>query len=137
LRHRIIFLVTSVLLGVGACASPMASPTGPHLVDGNWGTAPAVPSGSGIHLSLATNGPIVTGTGQQYAIQYLKDSFTITGRQSTDGTSFSLTFTSDSGTVATHSGHMVGLDEFRLSERAPCSTTGCAPDSLTFVREPS
>jgi hypothetical protein len=136
LRHRIPLLVTSALLGFGACTSPMASPTGPHLLDGDWRTAPAVPSGSGIHLSLATSGPFVTGTGEQSAIQYIKYTFIITGQEVSDGT-FRLTFTSDSGTVATHSGHMVGSDEFRIEwGQAPCPTSTCGPDSLTFARAP-
>ncbi len=137
---RLTFLPSSiVLLSVAACTGStagLASRT--SLLDGNWRTAPALPSGSGIDLSLATNGSIVTGTGHQYVLQYLKYSFTITGRQGSDGTTFSLTLTSDSGAVVTHSGHVVGSDELRMEwEQAPCPTaTGCRPGSLTLVREP-
>jgi len=137
---RLAFLLSSiVLLSVAACTGSTAGlSTRTSRLDGNWRTAPAVPSGSGIDLSLVTNGPIVTGTGHQYVLQYVKYSFTITGRQGSDGTTFSLTLTSDSGTVVTYSGHMVGSDELRVEwGQAPCPTaTGCGPDSLTFVREP-
>lgn len=137
MRHRLLRFVTGALLSVCACTSPVAGRTGPGPLDGNWQTIPFVPSGSGIHLSLTTNGPIVRGTGQQYALQYLRDSFIITGSQAPDGT-FRLAFTSDSGTVATHSGHMVGSDEIRIEwGGSPCpGTSGCAPDSLTFARQP-
>jgi hypothetical protein len=137
---RVILLLFAVLLSVAACAGStagLASSSSP--LDGNWRTAPAVPSGSGIDLSLATTGLIVTGTGHEYALQYLRYSFTISGQQGSDGTTFSLTFASDSGAVFTTSGHMVGSDEFRLAWALPTCTraTGCGGrDSLTFVREP-
>ena len=131
---RLSFLVSSItLLSLAACSGPTARLAGPtSALGGNWRTAPAVPSGSGIDLQLATNGPIVTGAGQEYAILYLKDSFSITGRQGSDGT-FRLTLTSRDGTVGTHGGHLVGSNEFRMWWVQPPS---CGPDSLTFVREP-
>lgn len=138
MRHWLLLVfVASALLGVCACTNPIASRSGPGLLAGNWHTTPFVPSGSGIHLWLATNGPVVTGTGQEYALQYLKDSFAITGSQALDAT-FRLTFTSDSGTVATCSGHMVGSNEFRIEWGLPLcpSPSGCEPDSLTFARQP-
>jgi hypothetical protein len=87
-----------VILNVAACTGSTGGLASPTLrLDGNWRTAPALRSGGGIDLSLATNGLIVTGTGHQYVLQYLKYLFTIAGRQSSDGTTFSLTLTSDSG----------------------------------------
>ena len=137
---RLTFLVSTILLSVGACTGSIAGPSSTSadasstsLLDGNWATqrnASPVPAWNGVGLSLATNGLMVTGTAHQIKLQY-QYSFTITGQQSSDATSFSLTFTSDGGTVATHSGRMVGSDEFRLEwGQEPW------PDSLTFFREP-
>ena len=137
-RMCLSFISSIVLFSVAACTDSIAGPASPpSRLDGNWRTAPVVPSGTGIDLSLATDGLIVTGTGHQYVLQYLKDSFTITGRQSSDGTTFSLTLTSDNGSVGTHSGYMVGSSELRIEwEQPPCpGPARCGPDSLTFVRE--
>ncbi|HEY3114228.1 MAG TPA: hypothetical protein VGJ62_11125 [Gemmatimonadaceae bacterium] len=101
-----LLLISLASLGLSAC-SLRTAPSAP--LAGAWRTAP-IPSGSGIDLSLATSGDIVSGTGHQYNLQYLADSLEVTGRQQ-PGATFRLTLTFGSGTVATYTGQLVGSDE--------------------------
>ena len=119
-------------LGTTACTSPMTGASSP--VQGNWRTAP-IPSGSGIDLSLVSSGQSVSGTGHQYAIQYLRYTFTITGTLERDGT-VRLTLKPDSGSDFTFVGRVVGSDELQGEWGPPqCTPAGCEPESITFTRQ--
>ena len=124
-------LLPIALLGVSAC-TPMTSSTA--RLGGQWRTSP-LPSGSGIDLSLVTSGTTVTGTGHQYVLQYLTNTFTIVGNLDPDRSAFRLTLTSDTGAVVTYTAHIVGADELQ-GEWAPlgCRTTFCQSESITFLR---
>ncbi len=130
-------VLTIGVLGIAACTQPttVSSP-----LQGNWRTAPAIPSGSGIDMSLVTRGSSVSGSGHEYAVQYLRYTFTIAGTLDPDGSTFHLTLTSDSSTTITLSGHMVGSDELQAELGPPVCTPGggggCEPESVTFVRQP-
>src|SRR6267143_229872 len=99
-------LALIVWLGVAACTSPTGSPS---LVAGSWRTA-ALPSGSGIDLSLTTTGQLVEGTGHKQTLQFLADTLSVRGRQQAGGV-FRLTITFGSGATATYSGRLVGRDQ--------------------------
>jgi hypothetical protein len=126
-------VLTIGALGVAACTQPITAAS--SRLQGNWRTA-AIPSGSGIDLSLVTRGSSVSGSGHQYALQYLRYTFTITGTLDPDGSTFRLTLTSDSGTTFTLSGRLVGSDELQGELGPPvCTPAGCEPESVTFVRQ--
>jgi len=101
-----LLLLSLASLGLSACNSG-TGPTAP--LAGAWRTAP-IPSGSGIDLSLAISGNIVSGTGHQYNLQFLADSLEVTGVQQ-PGATFALTLTFGKGTVATYAGQMVGSNQ--------------------------
>ena len=133
MRHRFLPLPIA-LLGISAC-NPVTSP-GARLA-GSWQTSPAVPSGSGINLSLVTNGTTVTGTGHQYALQSLQYTFTIVGNLDPDRSTLRLTLTSDSGAVFTYTAEIVGPDELQGQWAVlDCRVAACQSESLTFVRTP-
>src|SRR6266478_6513370 len=67
-------------LGLAGCSSPTGSSA---LLAGSWRTV-AIPSGSGIDLSLTTSGPQVVGTGHEYALQYLAETLKVRGRRNVD-----------------------------------------------------
>ena len=75
-------LALSVWLGAGACTSSTGSSA---LLAGSWRTI-AIPSGSGIDLSLTAVGQLVVGTGHEYTLQYLADTLRVRGHQQLDGT---------------------------------------------------
>jgi hypothetical protein len=120
-------------LCIAACSHPITAVS--SLVQGDWRTAP-IPSGSGIDLALVSNGQSVSGTGHQYAIQNLRYTFSITGTLDRDGT-VRLTLTSDSASVFTFVGHMVGSDALEGDwGPAVCAPPVCQREPVTFTRQP-
>ncbi len=119
-------LALSVSLGVGACTSSTGSSA---LLAGSWRTV-AIPSGSGIDLSLTTTGQLVVGTGHEYTLQYLADTLRVRGRQQLDGT-FGLDVTFGSGATATYSGRFAGRDQLD----GTWTDAGQSPHSLIFYRQ--
>ncbi len=115
-----------VCLGLASCSLPTGSSS---LLAGSWRTV-AIPSGSGIDLSLTTFGPQVVGTGHEYALQYLADTLSVRGSQKVDGTfRFDLTF--GSGATATYSGRLDGQDQLD----GTWTDAGQSPHSLIFYRQ--
>ena len=115
-----------VWLGLAACTSATGSR---GLLDGSWRTV-AIPSGSGIDLSLTTTGNLVVGTGHEYTLQYLADTLRVRGRQQLDGTfRFDLTF--GSGATATYTGRLDGQDQLD----GTWTDAGQSPHSLIFYRQ--
>jgi hypothetical protein len=113
-------------LGLAACSSPTGSSS---LLAGSWRTV-AIPSGSGIDLSLTTTGPMVVGTGHEYALQYLADTLSVRGSQIFDGT-FRLELTFGRGAIATYSGRLDGQDQLD----GTWTNAGQSPYSLSFFRQ--
>jgi len=113
-------------LGLAACGSPTGSSS---LLAGSWRTV-AIPSGSGIDLSLTTIGPQVVGTGHEYALQYLADTLKVRGSQRVDGT-FRFDVTFGSGATATYSGRPVGQGQLD----GTWTDAGHSPYSLSFYRQ--
>jgi len=86
-----------------------------------------------------TAGSVVSGSGHQYSMQYLRYTFTIAGMIDAPSSTFHLTLASDSGTTFTLSGRFVGSDELQAELGPPVCTPGgggCQPQSLTFTRQP-
>jgi hypothetical protein len=119
-------LAPVVWLSLAACTSPTGSNSP---LAGAWRTAP-LPSGSGIDLSLTTDGPLVRGTGHEYKLQYLADDLSVLGREQSDRT-FRFTLAFGSGATATYSGRLVGRDQLN----GTWTDAGQAPRPVTFYRQ--
>ena len=115
-----------ICIGLAACGSPTGSTS---LLAGSWRTV-AIPSGSGIDLSLTTSGPQVVGTGHEYTLQYLADTLTVQGRQTVHG-GFRFDVTFGSGASATYTGQLVGQDQLD----GTWTDAGHSPYSLSFYRQ--
>jgi len=115
-----------VWLGLDACSSPTGSSS---LLAGSWRTV-AIPSGSGIDLSLTTTGQLVEGTGHKQTLQFLADTLSVRGRQQAGGV-FRLTITFGSGATATYTGHLDGQNQLD----GTWTDAGQIPQSLTFYRQ--
>jgi len=115
-----------VWLGLAGCSSSTNSRA---LLAGSWRTI-AIPSGSGIDLSLTTAGPLVTGTGHEYNLMYLADTLKVRGSQQVDGT-FRFDVTFGSGATATYSGRVDGQDQLD----GTWTDAGYSPHALIFYRQ--
>jgi hypothetical protein len=126
IRRLVVRLAPLVWVSLAACSSPEAPSS---IIAGAWRTAP-IPSGSGIDLSLVGSGDLVTGSGHQYNLMYLADSFAATGHAHSDGT-FQLTLTFGSGGVGSYAGRLVGANQLdgTLTSRLP------VVDSVIFYRQ--
>lgn len=120
------FLIVLSLTGTQACSSP----SGPdNELAGHWWTGP-LPSGGGIEVSIATNAAGVSGNGQSRAAgpNGAISLITVSGSQS--GNTFVLTFTFDSGIIATYSGAFVDANKLA----GPWSQPGQPAGFLTLYR---
>jgi hypothetical protein len=119
-------LALIVWLGLAACSSATGSS---GLLAGSWRTI-AIPSGSGIDLSLTTTWNMVVGTWHEYTLQYLADTLSVRGSQKVDGT-FRIDITFGSGATATYSGRLAGRDQLD----GTWTDAGQSPHSLIFYRQ--
>lgn len=121
----VLLAVTSI--GTAACGSPLASE---GALAGDWRTGP-IPSGGSIAVTLSTAGASVTGSGESRAVgpNGAISLLTVTGSQSDHH--FLLTFTFDSGIVATYAGSFVGSSELA----GPWSVAGQPSGFLTLYRQ--
>ena len=126
IRRLVVRLAPLVWVGLAACSSPEAPSSA---IAGAWRTA-AIPSGSGIDLSLVSSGDVVTGKGLQTILTFSADSFSVNGRAHPDGT-FQLTLTFESGGAASYAGRLVGTDQLDgiLAGALPVA------DSVIFYRQ--
>jgi len=120
------YVAPVICIGLAACTSPTGSSSP---LAGSWRTA-ALPSGSGIDLSLATDGQLVTGTGHKYNLQFLADTLSVLGREQAGG-AFRLTITFGSGATATYSGRLAGRDQVN----GTWTDAGQGQRSLIFYRQ--
>jgi hypothetical protein len=122
---RVLHVAPVICLGLVACGSLTGSSSP---LAGAWRTA-AIPSGSGIGLTLTTNGLQVTGKGYETTLQYLADSLTVSGRQLLDQT-FLFDITFGSGATATYVGR---LEQDQLN--GTWTDAGHSPSQLIFYRQ--
>jgi hypothetical protein len=96
---------------LGACHELTAPAPAPDvLLSGAWAFAPVTPGGGGIYLNLRAAGGHITGTGREYRLCCLYDSFAVAGQYSATSRSFALAIKYSKGPTATYVGQAWAAD---------------------------
>lgn len=122
---------TAVLV---ACHEPMGpAPALDLLLTGMWAYAPATPGGGGVFLNLRAAGGTITGTGQEYHLCCLYDSFAVSGDYSDSARSFEVRIRYSKGPSGTFVGQVFGADSLSGAWTGGDATTWFPS---TFYRQP-
>jgi hypothetical protein len=107
IRHALGLAAAVLVVG---CYEPTAPAPPDLLLTGRWADAPVTPGGGGLFLTLRAAGGTITGTGQEYHLCCLYDSFTLSGDYSDSSRTFELFVRYSKGPTGTYVGRVFGAD---------------------------